>query len=394
MQPEKGRYFFTSESVTEGHPDKVADQISDAILDTLIEQDPGSRVACETLVTTGMAVIAGEISTKGYADLPKVVRETIKEIGYNSSEMGFDWQTCAVISSIDHQSGDIAQGVDREDPENQGAGDQGMMFGFACNETPTLMPAPIYWAHQLSQQLTKARKDGLVDFFRPDGKTQVSFEYVDGKPIRINNVVVSTQHAASASQADIIEAVKRTVIRPVLEPTGLFDEKDCEIFINTTGRFVVGGPMGDCGLTGRKIIQDTYGGSGHHGGGAFSGKDPSKVDRSAAYMGRYVAKNVVAAGLAPRCEVQIAYCIGVAEPVSVFVDTQGTGTVPDAQIAAAVQQVFDLRPTAIIRDLELSRPIYRQLAAYGHMGREELGVRWEDTDRVDALRAAVAKTNV
>ena len=243
MQPEKGRYFFTSESVTEGHPDKVADQISDAILDTLIEQDPGSRVACETLVTTGMAVIAGEISTKGYADLPKVVRETIKEIGYNSSEMGFDWQTCAVISSIDHQSGDIAQGVDREDPENQGAGDQGMMFGFACNETPTLMPAPIYWAHQLSQQLTKARKDGLVDFFRPDGKTQVSFEYVDGKPIRINNVVVSTQHAASASQADIIEAVKRTVIRPVLEPTGLFDEKDCEIFINTTGRFVVGGPM-------------------------------------------------------------------------------------------------------------------------------------------------------
>lgn len=302
MQPEKGRYFFTSESVTEGHPDKVADQISDAILDTLIEQDPGSRVACETLVTTGMAVIAGEISTKGYADLPKVVRETIKEIGYNSSEMGFDWQTCAVISSIDHQSGDIAQGVDREDPENQGAGDQGMMFGFACNETPTLMPAPIYWAHQLSQQLTKARKDGLVDFFRPDGKTQVSFEYVDGKPIRINNVVVSTQHAASASQADIIEAVKRTVIRPVLEPTGLFDEKDCEIFINTTGRFVVGGPMGDCGLTGRKIIQDTYGGSGHHGGGAFSGKDPSKVDRSAAYMGRYVAKNVSAAGLAPRCE--------------------------------------------------------------------------------------------
>ena len=343
MQPEKGRYFFTSESVTEGHPDKVADQISDAILDTLIEQDPDSRVACETLVTTGMAVIAGEISTKGYADLPKVVRETIKEIGYNSSEMGFDWQTCAVISSIDHQSGDIAQGVDREDPENQGAGDQGMMFGFACNETPTLMPAPIYWAHQLSQQLTKVRKDGLVDFFRPDGKTQVSFEYVDGKPIRINNVVVSTQHAASASQADIIEAVKRTVIRPVLEPTGLFDEKDCEIFINTTGRFVVGGPMGDCGLTGRKIIQDTYGGSGHHGGGAFSGKDPSKVDRSAAYMGRYVAKNVVAAGLAPRCEVQIAYCIGVAEPVSVLVSSLGTSDIPDEVLTKAVREVFDLR---------------------------------------------------
>ena len=391
MQPEKGRYFFTSESVTEGHPDKVADQISDAILDTLIEQDPGSRVACETLVTTGMAVIAGEISTKGYADLPKVVRETIKEIGYNSSEMGFDWQTCAVISSIDHQSGDIAQGVDREDPENQGAGDQGMMFGFACNETPTLMPAPIYWAHQLSQQLTKARKDGLVDFFRPDGKTQVSFEYVDGKPIRINNVVVSTQHAASASQADIIEAVKRTVIRPVLEPTGLFDEKDCEIFINTTGRFVVGGPMGDCGLTGRKIIVDTYGGSAPHGGGAFSGKDPTKVDRSAAYAARWVAKNVVAAGLADKCQVQLAYAIGVARPVSVLVETFGTGVVADSELEAAVEKVFDLRPTAIIRDLDLRKPIYRQLAAYGHMGREDLGVSWEKTDRVEALKVALGK---
>ena len=390
MQPEKGRYFFTSESVTEGHPDKVADQISDAILDTLIEQDPGSRVACETLVTTGMAVIAGEISTKGYADLPKVVRETIKEIGYNSSEMGFDWQTCAVISSIDHQSGDIAQGVDREDPENQGAGDQGMMFGFACNETPTLMPAHIYWAHQLSQQLTKARKDGLVDFFRPDGKTQVSFEYVDGKPIRINNVVVSTQHAASASQADIIEAVKRTVIRPVLEPTGLFDEKDCEIFSNTTGRFVVGGPMGDCGLTGRKIIVDTYGGYARHGGGAFSGKDPSKVDRSAAYATRWVAKNIVAAGLASKCEVQVAYAIGVAKPVSIMVDTFGTGKVADDKIEQAVEKVFDLTPAAIIRDLGLRKPIYRKLAAYGHMGREDLGVKWENTDRVDALKAAVA----
>ncbi len=388
MQPEKGRYFFTSESVTEGHPDKVADQISDAILDTLIEQDPGSRVACETLVTTGMAVIAGEISTKGYADLPKVVRETIKEIGYNSSEMGFDWQTCAVISSIDHQSGDIAQGVDREDPENQGAGDQGMMFGFACNETPTLMPAPIYWAHQLSQQLTKARKDGLVDFFRPDGKTQVSFEYVDGKPIRINNVVVSTQHAASASQADIIEAVKRTVIRPVLEPTGLFDEKDCEIFINTTGRFVVGGPMGDCGLTGRKIIQDTYGGSGHHGGGAFSGKDPSKVDRSAAYMGRYVAKNVVAASLADRCEVELAYAIGVSKPLSIMVDTFGTAHVAEDKIVEAVEKTFDLRPGAIIRDLDLRRPIYEKTAAYGHFGREDADFTWENTDRVEELKAA------
>jgi len=350
MQPEKGRYFFTSESVTEGHPDKVADQISDAILDTLIEQDPGSRVACETLVTTGMAVIAGEISTKGYADLPKVVRETIKEIGYNSSEMGFDWQTCAVISSIDHQSGDIAQGVDREDPENQGAGDQGMMFGFACNETPTLMPAPIYWAHQLSQQLTKARKDGLVDFFRPDGKTQVSFEYVDGKPIRINNVVVSTQHAASASQADIIEAVKRTVIRPVLEPTGLFDEKDCEIFINTTGRFVVGGPM--------------------------------------AYMGRYVAKNVVAAGLAPRCEVQIAYCIGVAEPVSVLVSSLGTSDIPDEVLTKAVREVFDLRPYHITKRLDLLRPIYKKTSCYGHFGRELPEFTWEHTDAAADLRTA------
>lgn len=388
MQPEKGRYFFTSESVTEGHPDKVADQISDAILDTLLEQDPNSRVACETLVTTGMAVIAGEISTKGYADLPKVVRETIKEIGYSSSEMGFDWQTCAVLSSIDHQSGDIAQGVDRDDPENQGAGDQGMMFGFACNETPTFMPAPIYWAHQLSQQLTKVRKDGLVDFFRPDGKTQVSFEYVDGKPIRINNVVVSTQHAASASQADIIEAVKRTVIRPVLEPTGLFDEKNCEIFINTTGRFVVGGPMGDCGLTGRKIIQDTYGGSGHHGGGAFSGKDPSKVDRSAAYMGRYVAKNVVAAGLADRCEVELAYAIGVSKPLSIMVDTFGTANVAEDEIVEAVEKTFDLRPGAIIRDLDLRRPIYEKTAAYGHFGREDADFTWEITDRVEELKAA------
>ena len=388
MQPEKGRYFFTSESVTEGHPDKVADQISDAILDTLLEQDPNSRVACETLVTTGMAVIAGEISTKGYADLPKVVRETIKEIGYSSSEMGFDWQTCAVLSSIDHQSGDIAQGVDRDDPENQGAGDQGMMFGFACNETPTFMPAPIYWAHQLSQQLTKVRKDGLVDFFRPDGKTQVSFEYVDGKPIRINNVVVSTQHAASASQADIIEAVKRTVIRPVLEPTGLFAEKNCEIFINTTGRFVVGGPMGDCGLTGRKIIQDTYGGSGHHGGGAFSGKDPSKVDRSAAYMGRYVAKNVVAAGLAPRCEVQIAYCIGVAEPVSVLVSSLGTSDVSDEVLTKAVREVFDLRPYHITKRLDLLRPIYKKTSCYGHFGRELPEFTWEKTDAAADLRTA------
>ena len=388
MNPTSGKYFFTSESVTEGHPDKVADQISDAVLDTLIAQDPDSRVACETLVTTGMAVIAGEISTRGYADLPSVVRETIRNIGYTSSEMGFDAQTCSVISSIDKQSPDIAQGVDRSAPEDQGAGDQGMMFGFACTETPTLMPAPIYWAHQLSQQLTRVRKSGEVDFFRPDGKTQVSFEYDGARPVRINNVVVSTQHAASASYDDIVEAVKSKVIRPILEPSGLFDEKDCEIFINTTGRFVIGGPMGDCGLTGRKIIQDTYGGSGHHGGGAFSGKDPSKVDRSAAYMGRYVAKNVVAAGLAPRCEVQIAYCIGVAQPVSVLVSSLGTGEIPDEVLTRAVREVFDLRPYMITKRLDLLRPIYLKSSCYGHFGRELPEFTWEKTDAVADLRAA------
>ena len=384
----KGKYYFTSESVTEGHPDKVADQISDAVLDTLLAQDADAHVACETLVTTGMAVIAGEISTRGYADLPKVVRETIKNIGYNSSDMGFDWQTCAVISSIDHQSPDIAQGVLRASPEEQGAGDQGMMFGYAINETPTLMPAPIYWAHQLSQQLARVRKDGIVDFFRPDGKTQVSFEYQDGKPVRINNVVVSTQHAADVGQGEVAEAVKQHVIRPILEGSGYFDEKDCEIFINTTGRFVVGGPMGDCGLTGRKIIQDTYGGSGHHGGGAFSGKDPSKVDRSGAYMGRYIAKNVVAAGLAPECEVQIAYCIGVADPVSVLVSSRGTSDIPDEVLTRAVREVFDLRPYFISKRLDLKRPIYGKTSCYGHFGRELPEFTWEKTDAVTDLRTA------
>ncbi len=388
MSTNKGKYFFTSESVTEGHPDKVADQISDAVLDVLLAQDPYSRVACETLVTTGMAVIAGEITTRGYADLPSVVRETIKNIGYNSSDMGFDWQTCAVISSIDKQSADIAQGVDREVDENQGAGDQGMMFGFACDETKTLMPAPIYWSHQLSQRLTAVRKDGTVPFFRPDGKTQLSFEYIDGKPVRINNVVVSTQHDADASQSDIIEAVKTHVLRPVLGESGFFDEKDCEIFINATGRFVVGGPMGDCGLTGRKIIQDTYGGMGHHGGGAFSGKDPSKVDRSGAYMARYIAKNVVAAGLAPKCEVQIAYCIGVAEPVSVLVSSQGTGIVSDEVLTKAVRDVFDLRPYHITKRLDLLRPIYSKSSCYGHFGRELPEFIWESTDAVADLRTA------
>ena len=388
MNLPKGKYYFTSESVTEGHPDKVADQISDAVLDTLLAQDPDSHVACETLVTTGMAVIAGEITTNGYADLPHVVRETIRNIGYNSSDMGFDWQTCAVLSSIDKQSPDIAQGVNREAPEEQGAGDQGMMFGFACNETDTLMPAPIYWAHQLSLQLARVRKDGVVDFFRPDGKTQVSFEYVDGKPVRISNVVVATQHAPQVSQDDLIEAVKREVIRPVLEPTGMFDEKNCDIFINTTGRFVVGGPMGDCGLTGRKLIQDSYGGMGSHGGGAFSGKDPSKVDRSAAYMARYVAKNVVAAGLAPHCEVQVAYCIGVADPVSVLVSSQGSGEVPDEILTKAVREVFDLRPYHIIKRLDLKRPIFQKTACYGHFGRELPEFTWEKTDAVQDLLTA------
>jgi S-adenosylmethionine synthetase len=335
-----------------------------------------------------MAVIAGEITTAGYADMAKVVRETIRDIGYNSSEMGFDWQTCAVLSSIDKQSSDIAQGVDRTAPEDQGAGDQGMMFGFACDETVSCMPAPIYWAHQLSQQLAAVRKNKIVDFFRPDGKTQISIEYVDGKPVRIHDVVVSTQHSDAVNHADVIEAVKSKVILPVLDPSGLFDEKDCKIFINTTGRFVVGGPMGDCGLTGRKIIQDTYGGAGHHGGGAFSGKDPSKVDRSGAYMGRYIAKNVVAAGLAPKCEVQIAYCIGVAEPVSVLVSSLGTGEISDETLTRAVREVFDLRPYYIIKRLDLQRPIYKKACCYGHFGRELPEFSWEKTDAAADLRTA------
>ena len=384
----KGKYFFTSESVTEGHPDKVADQISDAVLDAILRQDPNAHVACETMVTTGMAVIAGEISTTAYADLSQVCRETIRKIGYTGSDMGFDWQTCAVISSIDHQSPDIAQGVNRQTPEEQGAGDQGMMFGYACSETPTLMPAPIFWAHQLSYRLAYVRKNNIVDFFRPDGKTQVSFEYQDGKPVRIHDVVVSTQHSANVSQDDVIEAVKKEVIDPILGPSGFYDPKDCKVFINTTGRFVVGGPMGDCGLTGRKIIQDTYGGSGHHGGGAFSGKDPSKVDRSGAYMARYIAKNVVAAGLAPVCEVQIAYCIGVAHPVSVLVSSHGTSEIPDEVLTDAVKQVFDMRPYFIIKRLDLKRPIYEQSSCYGHFGRELPEFKWETTDAVADLRTA------
>ena len=384
----KGTYYFTSESVTEGHPDKVADQISDAILDEFIAQDPQSKVACETLVTTGQVVVAGEVKSNASIDLTGVCRRVIDEIGYNRSELKFDAQACGVLSALHEQSGDINRGVEREHPEEQGAGDQGMMFGYACNETATLMPAPIYWAHQLSQQLARVRKDGIVDFFRPDGKTQVSFEYHDGRPVRINNVVVSTQHSADVGQAEVAEAVKRHVIRPILEDSGYFDEKACEIFINTTGRFVVGGPMGDCGLTGRKIIQDTYGGSGHHGGGAFSGKDPSKVDRSGAYMGRYIAKNVVAAGLAPECEVQIAYCIGVAEPVSVLVSSRGSSDIPDEVLTRAVREVFDLRPYFISKRLDLKRPIYGKSACYGHFGRELPEFTWEKTDAVADLRTA------
>jgi S-adenosylmethionine synthetase len=380
------RYLFTSESVTEGHPDKVADQISDAVLDCLIGQDPQSRVACETLVTTGMAFIAGEITTSAYADLPNIVRKTIKNIGYNSSEMGFDWRTCAVVSSIDKQSADIAQGVNRSKPEEQGAGDQGMMFGYACTETPPLMPAPIYWAHQLSQRLSSVRKNGILGYLRPDGKTQVAVEYHGGRPVRIDNVVVSSQHDEEVRYEDLIEGIKREVIFPTL-PKELVDDQ-MRIFINTTGRFVIGGPMGDCGLTGRKIIQDTYGGMGAHGGGAFSGKDPSKVDRSAAYMARYIAKNIVAAGLAEKCQVQIAYCIGMADPVSVLATTFGTGQVCDEELTKAVRTVFDLRPYFIIKHLDLIRPIYQKTTNYGHFGRELPEFSWEKTDAAADLRTA------
>lgn len=389
MIPKKGKYYFTSESVTEGHPDKVADLISDAVLDALIAQDPNSRVACETLVTTGMAFIAGEITTEGYADLPKVVRDTIKNIGYTSSDMGFDSETCAVISSIDKQSADIAQGVDRTRDEDQGAGDQGMMFGFASNETPTLLPAPIYWAHRLSERLTEARKTGVLDFLRPDGKTAVAFEYENGKPVMIDTVVIAAQHNPDVSHADLSEAIAAEVVHKTL-PEHLID-KNTRIFINTTGRFVIGGPMGDAGVTGRKIIQDTYGGMGGHGGGAFSGKDPSKVDRSAAYMARYIAKNIVAAGLAPACEIQIAYAIGVAEPISVIASSRGLGEVPDEILTKAVREVFDMRPYYIIKELNLKTPIYGKTTCYGHFGRELPEFRWEQTDKADALKAAIKR---
>ena len=379
-------YLFTSESVSEGHPDKVADQISDAILDAILAQDPAARVACETLVTTGMAVIAGEITTTAYADIPAIVRETIREIGYTSSDMGFDADSCAVLVSIDKQSPDISMGVTAGEGmfKEQGAGDQGLMFGYACNETPELMPMPILLAHQLVSKLADLRKDGTLPFLRPDSKSQVSVQYIDDKPVRIDTIVISTQHTPDVTHRQIEEQVIELVVRKVV-PAHLLDEKT-RYFINPTGRFVIGGPMGDCGLTGRKIIVDTYGGMGRHGGGAFSGKDPTKVDRSAAYMGRYVAKNLVAAGLCDRCEVQVAYAIGVAEPVSIMVHTFGTAKVDEIRLAELIREVFDMRPQAIIEHLDLLRPIYKKTAAYGHFGRELAEFTWEKTDRAAELR--------
>ena len=393
MRNRKGSWLFTSESVTEGHPDKICDQISDSVLDAILEQDPMARVACETSTTTGMVMVMGEISTSAYVDIPKIVRDRVKEIGYDGSDAGFDYKTCAVFTTIDEQSADIAQGVDnalesrdKEDSEfDTGAGDQGMMFGYANDDTPELMPLPISLAHKLTMRLTEVRKNNLGSFLRPDGKSQVTVEYEDDKVKRIDAVVISTQHKEDVEYDELAAYIEENVINAVI-PKELIDD-NTKIFINPTGRFVIGGPQGDSGLTGRKIIVDTYGGFGRHGGGAFSGKDPTKVDRSAAYAARYIAKNVVAAGLAKECEVQLAYAIGVAHPVSVMIDTFGTGVIEDSKISEIVNKVFDLRPKAIIRDLDLRKPMYAKTAAYGHFGREDQGFTWENTDKVDILRA-------
>jgi S-adenosylmethionine synthetase len=378
------RFLFTSESVAEGHPDKVADQISDSVLDAIIARDQKARVACETLVTTGLALVGGEITTSCYVHIPDIVRETIKSIGYNNSSMGFDWETCSVLTAIDEQSPDIAMGVDEKEDHEQGAGDQGLMFGFACNETAQYMPMTIMYAHHLVARLAEARKDGTLPFLRPDGKSQVTIEYVDKVPVRVDTVVIAAQHNPDATASDVREGVVREVINKVI-PAELMDKKT-KIYVNSTGRFVVGGPKGDCGMTGRKIIVDTYGGVGSHGGGAFSGKDPSKVDRSASYMARYIAKNIVAAGLADRVEVQLAYTIGVARPVSVNVDTEGTAKISPDRIAQIITEVFDLRPRKIIEKLDLLRPIYRKTACCGHFGRNDPDFTWEKLDMVDELR--------
>ena len=381
-------FLFTSESVSEGHPDKISDQISDAILDAIIAEDPKARVACETMVKTGMVIVAGEITTSAWVDMEEIVREVVLDIGYDESSKGFDGATCSVLNAIGKQSPDIAQGVDRESEQAQGAGDQGLMFGYASNETKVLMPAPITYAHRLIQRQAKVRKDGTLPWLRPDAKSQVTFNYVDNKPVSINAVVLSSQHSPDVSMADLREGVMEEIIKPILPAEFLGAET--QYHINPTGRFEIGGPMGDCGLTGRKIIVDTYGGSARHGGGAFSGKDPSKVDRSAAYASRYVAKNIVAAGLAERCEIQVSYAIGVAEPTSISVQTFGTGIISDARMTALIREHFDLTPYGILTMLDLIKPIYRQTAAYGHFGREDIDLSWEHTDKAEALKAAAA----